>query len=499
MPSSAITRSPNGCLTCKNRKKKCDETRPICTRCRDGDFECLGYDYLDIPKGPLKRRKKTSVTSEQALSLSSPPTDGSSVASSFCHLAEGPHHSSITPPIQLISMVRTPKENPLDPDQIIKMSFFYLEQLPPSVQPFQSFPFPIVDAVSSRVKSSSIRLKSMYIGARITKARIDGASLSIGVRLIQDFQRQITNTTLGPDTDTATVAAHLDSMIGLALVSMQIVNTLTGHLLLRRSIPLFLALTAKFQELWANDSSISFRHALAHSQSEIPHFVFLDTVASLVFGIAPLIHYDVTFYPKVQSLRRSHIEWAHGCSPIVVLLLATVNSWRAARFIDPTHPIPTLGEQQIFKAYLQEWNPTIGYGDQPAVVMGRLAVQECWKHAVLIYMYMGMCEVDSADPRVEASVRQVAQLAATIEDGHPLETHITIPCVIAAAAARREKHRAILRKKIVASKDGQVCLIRGADFVLVLDHLWHGVAAGGFPTTWQGYVESRFTVMPVGL
>lgn len=339
----------------------------------------------------------------------------------------------------------------------------------------------------------------MYVGARITKAKIDGAGLSVGVRLIQDFQHQITNTALGPDTDAATVAPHLDSMVGLALASMQIVNTPSGHLLLRRAVPIFLTLAAKFQELWANDSSISFGHALAHSQSEIPHFVFLDTITSLAFGISPLIHYDVTPYSTVQMLKVSHIEWAHGCSPIVVLLLAKVNSWRATRFIDLTHPIPTLEEQQIFKAYLQEWNPAIGYGDQPVVVMGRLAVQECWKHAVLIYMYMGMCEADSADPRVEASVRQVSQLAATIESGHYLEAHITIPCVIAAAAARREKHRAILRKKILASRNEQVCLIRGADFVLVLDHLWHGVAAAGRPTTWQDYIESRLAVLLVGL
>ncbi|KAH7337997.1 hypothetical protein B0J17DRAFT_660361, partial [Rhizoctonia solani] len=41
-----------------------------------------------------------------------------------------------------------------------------------------------------------------------------------------------------------------------------------------------------------------------------------------------------------------------------------------------------------------------------------------------------MCEADSADPRVEASVRQVSQLAATIEADNPLVAHITIPCII---------------------------------------------------------------------
>lgn len=36
-------KSKQGCLTCKARKVKCDETRPYCTRCRNSDRTCLGY------------------------------------------------------------------------------------------------------------------------------------------------------------------------------------------------------------------------------------------------------------------------------------------------------------------------------------------------------------------------------------------------------------------------------------------------------------------------
>ncbi|GLA40430.1 hypothetical protein AnigIFM63309_008263 [Aspergillus niger] len=36
-------RSLNGCWTCRVRRKKCDETRPACTRCISLDLECHGY------------------------------------------------------------------------------------------------------------------------------------------------------------------------------------------------------------------------------------------------------------------------------------------------------------------------------------------------------------------------------------------------------------------------------------------------------------------------
>ncbi|EUC54759.1 fungal Zn, 2-cys(6) binuclear cluster domain protein [Rhizoctonia solani AG-3 Rhs1AP] len=46
--------SIGGCLTCKRRKKKCDQQKPRCKRCIQGDFHCLGYgpsedDCVNIP------------------------------------------------------------------------------------------------------------------------------------------------------------------------------------------------------------------------------------------------------------------------------------------------------------------------------------------------------------------------------------------------------------------------------------------------------------------
>ncbi|KAI0394667.1 hypothetical protein F5Y17DRAFT_244106 [Xylariaceae sp. FL0594] len=36
-------RTKTGCLTCRKRKKKCDETKPECTNCVRGGFVCYGY------------------------------------------------------------------------------------------------------------------------------------------------------------------------------------------------------------------------------------------------------------------------------------------------------------------------------------------------------------------------------------------------------------------------------------------------------------------------
>ena len=38
-----ITRSRTGCWTCRTRRKKCDETRPVCRTCAALDLVCEGY------------------------------------------------------------------------------------------------------------------------------------------------------------------------------------------------------------------------------------------------------------------------------------------------------------------------------------------------------------------------------------------------------------------------------------------------------------------------
>ncbi|KAF8761966.1 maltose acetyltransferase [Rhizoctonia solani] len=68
--STKQSRSKTGCLTCKTRRKKCDEQRPTCERCARAKMECLGYSYLDNPEELAQARAKIAAsrvarTSEQ--------------------------------------------------------------------------------------------------------------------------------------------------------------------------------------------------------------------------------------------------------------------------------------------------------------------------------------------------------------------------------------------------------------------------------------------------
>ncbi|KAF8601137.1 hypothetical protein BDV93DRAFT_558812 [Ceratobasidium sp. AG-I] len=65
------SRSARGCLTCKQRRKKCDEIKPYCERCVSGGFLCLGYSNTIKPRASAKRFLLESVVVESALASGS--------------------------------------------------------------------------------------------------------------------------------------------------------------------------------------------------------------------------------------------------------------------------------------------------------------------------------------------------------------------------------------------------------------------------------------------
>ncbi|QRW11203.1 Fungal specific transcription factor domain [Ceratobasidium sp. AG-Ba] len=192
------------------------------------------------------------------------------------------------------------------------------------------------------------------------------------------------------------------------------------------------------------------------------------------------------------------IESVYGWPVEILFILGKVNAWRVSRWMGQADT-KALVWQEI-EGEIQNWRSPVEHDDRALNVVGRFAIYEAWRQAALIYLYMGMCMVNSADPRVETATRQVVQLAGAIESGTNLESHIFMPYLFheAGAAARLEKHRATIRSKLISARGDSLWVLPGSDAVSVLDHLWHGAGAGGAPTTWEDYVSSRLEALPLG-
>ncbi|KAG9078136.1 hypothetical protein FS749_009900, partial [Ceratobasidium sp. UAMH 11750] len=331
---------------------------------------------------------------------------------------------------------------------------------------------------------------TMFIGARILQAVLDGTSKEQYAGWISRFHAYVL-ASVGLDSEFSRLRAQLSSLQDLSLYYHLVSHSSAGYSLFKKAAPVFTQFVSQHPHLWTPDSNICLDAVLHTRGFNIPRFAFFDAIYSLAFGVAPLIHYD-TNQPRPAGAEHFHLlEWIFGCPPDIVIALAKVNAWRASQRLEQTVATPMLDEWQEIEERLQTWRPTVEHIDEPLNVVARLAVFEGWRQAALIYLYMGMCGVNSADPRVESCVRQVIQLACTIQPGAPAEPYMMLPCLIAGVAARLEKHRAVIYKKLSTPQTDGILALRGSDFLPVMDNLWHGAGTDGTPVIWENYVRAR--------
>ncbi|KAG8704826.1 hypothetical protein FRC09_003309 [Ceratobasidium sp. 395] len=322
---------------------------------------------------------------------------------------------------------KTPDRVLLSDEDVI--SFIASQHVRAAYTMFRPFPFTIEQAVTWRARSSDIMRWTMFIGAKVVQAVLDGTNKEQYAGWVNRFHDQVL-ASAGLDPEISSLRARLSSSLDLSLYSSLIVNNSTGYSMFRKSAPVFVRLATQYPHLWTQDSTISLNAALYAQGFDIPRFTFLDTIYALVFGVAPLIHYDMG---RPRSMDMDHfrsLEWVLGCPPEAVFALAKINAWRVSQRLEHTATMPKLNQWREIEEQLQAWRLTVEHIDEPSNVVARLAVFEGWRQAALIYLYMGMCGVNSADPRVESSVRQIAQLIGTIQPGVSPEPYMMIPCLI---------------------------------------------------------------------
>ena len=90
-----VRQSKDGCIVCKARKVKCDETKPTCLRCHRADKVCEGYGVRDRGR---YRSQKSSPTGSILTWPDSPTISRSSSGSpvsSFCYSSLEANHSRL--------------------------------------------------------------------------------------------------------------------------------------------------------------------------------------------------------------------------------------------------------------------------------------------------------------------------------------------------------------------------------------------------------------------
>ncbi|KAG8772971.1 hypothetical protein FRC12_002804 [Ceratobasidium sp. 428] len=356
----------------------------------------------------------------------------------------------------------------------------------------------IRESLSQRLYTCHTKRLIMFIGCKVIRCLASGTStesLSFYKNWLDQLDKELR---LAPDWNLTFVESQnrRSGMLELAFIRFRLSNGTSVYRLLLDFSPVFLqiALAETARQLTPSKSvSVSLAHLFASGRCELAYFALLDSLCSMLYAVPQTIDYDTSV-----QLSRAHSHpvqfWIYGCPPEFQMALADINT-DFHRGGAGKHLNWKLVEQN-----LMSWKPVLSASDGESWrTIARLAVQESWRHTLLIYLYMAVCKIASDDVRVQASVQQIFQLAGTIKPSEApvINTHLVAQFLIAGACARDEKQRTIARERLGGEFDRGPMILKSSDFLPVLDHLWHGAAANGRPILWSDYVQSRQAALPV--
>ncbi|CEL54927.1 hypothetical protein RSOLAG1IB_07419 [Rhizoctonia solani AG-1 IB] len=564
---------PTSCLTCWQRRKKCDLTQPCCETCLKSGIECLGYGprppqertyrrdsrvltHRSEPNPPVvpsqqvpsQLHSNTFTTSANSQHNNNTDTtcDSTSsllgiglryMATDYAHTSHGAvlsredfDHTWLQnqnrfvrdrPPSQkssnakksigAVSAARSTRNH------MAGLLGSLCASIPPSVVSahtigearfihmineyqlqrvncwFMPPPPHVRGAMIDQLKSSRMMISTVFLGLKLLKTLDQGSYDSVisgHSGWINKLEQQIIITSKKPSLrDTA---ERLMAQLELTFIGFVTVSVALGYSLLRKALPGFLRLVASDPNLMTEHPNgnlfVSFPRTLEIPQQGLNTFILYDAATAFALGVPALVEYG----HDGECAPTSHgYQCVHGVPVPLVEIISQINSWR-------TGSRTTLQDWQTLETRAITWQaqPLQIEDENAGVNIARLAVQESWRYVTLVYLYMGMCGLSSHDLRVRTSIARIVELEQSVTD-ISISMHMLMHYVVLGLGARHEQQRSIIRERLLSFQGRRVWLFRGPEFSRVLDHLWSGVGAGGAPVTWDDYVESRCTVLPI--
>jgi hypothetical protein len=121
---------------------------------------------------------------------------------------------------------------------------------------------------------------------------------------------------------------------------------------------------------------------------QLQYYGALDVMLSTLTGRPMFFRYNVEFTPDApESLflleDGPSLRWLYGVPDRLLLTLAKMNT-----LIEDFGPYVEQETVDELEREIKSVVPLVGPSSEPALVLGRITVQECWCLAALIYLHM---------------------------------------------------------------------------------------------------------------
>ncbi|EUC60500.1 fungal Zn(2)-cys(6) binuclear cluster domain protein [Rhizoctonia solani AG-3 Rhs1AP] len=353
-------------------------------------------------------------------------------------------------------------------------------------------------SILARLHSSSFSRWVMFLCARICESFVkgDASQNQIYNRWIGDVERAL-KSALTQDLASREAQERLGDCL-----EVQLLKTMMGHCsntyqVLRTVTPTFLQTVFSNPELWADSHDptlVPLAPIIASTYHAPAHFTLTDSLSAMAFGLPSQVDYDtVGFMPMSVPVP---FEWTHSSPAEFQVILADINACRDKR--------PGARTREDLERRLLAWQAQPSYyGEswETWMISAWFAVQESWRLALLVYLYMAVYGRYSDDIQVELCTQQIFEVTSMVKEPEPSTASVPffIQYLMAGICARDDSQRTLVRDRLATVSTTRLWMMRGRDFLPVLEHLWQGAAAKGHPVKWGDYLDSREAVLPVVL
>ncbi|CAE6360465.1 unnamed protein product [Rhizoctonia solani] len=212
------------------------------------------------------------------------------------------------------------------------------------------------------------------------------------------------------------------------------------------------------------------------------HYALVDIFSSVAMEREMIFHYDTTYNPNLtlhmdQFPSEAGIQWLHGIPGVIIITFARINMMREQGYADPQ----AITEMETM---LRRFVVSPSLSNDPFLTVARVMVQECWRQAAYIYLYMGACHVNADDPRVKRALSKLMKLLDGTKPGRTPDAFLMLQCMIGGIAARSRSDREVIRQRMLSSERFKFPGAQGSVAVMLLDYIWLRTDGERRPAVW---------------
>ncbi|CAE7234314.1 unnamed protein product [Rhizoctonia solani] len=347
------------------------------------------------------------------------------------------------------------------------------------------------DQVMTQFSSETTRTRTILIANVMDmfakKLTIDGTRRSILNHLVLDVQQSgsFFAATLPSELDRQNAMRTLDSM--LEIFSLQVATQSISACL--QSLDYAAAVFRR-----ACSEPVNLADIVLQSDLNLRHFSIVDIIQSVTTGLPTYIQYEVPFSlelcERIYRVQNSiGLQWLHGFPDQFILLFAWIISLCKT---------PEAGNNMAVVAWIETNLPririAIDESGDPLLRIGRMVVQECWRFAVLIYLYMVLCGANAQDPRVVRAQKGFMRLVRGVKSRRNPDAYLFTPMVIAGVATTEKQDQETVRQRILGVNEYAEPGTVGNDVMLELEDVWARTRDEGRPAVWSDLRIACFRV-----